>query len=396
MALQANPSTQDCIDVLERLVAYDTTSHLSNLALIEDVQNDLAQIGIESRLTHNDEGTKANLWATIGPTDRGGIVLSGHTDVVPVAGQDWSSDPFKLTERDGKLYGRGSADMKGFVACCVAHARRMKDASLKVPIHFAFSYDEEVGCAGVLPLIRDMKDNLPQPIAAIIGEPTMMQIIGGNKGGIGVETKVTGVDGHSSLPELGANAIFAASKIIVYLQEMQERLKERADPENGFDPYYTTVDCGIISGGTAHNIIPAEVNFGWGFRNIPFDDPQELVDEVFAYVEKEIDPGLKAVSAKAGVTHNQRHKVPGLLPDEKSPAESLLRHLTGLNQSGRVSYGTEAGQFQEAGVPGVIFGPGSITQAHLPDEFIAISQMDACHEFLLKLTDWAATNEGIA
>ncbi len=390
------PSTKDCIEMLEKLVAFDTTSRNSNLELIEFIQEQLEEIGVETRFTFNDKKTKANLWATIGPTDKGGVVLSGHTDVVPVDGQDWTSDPFKLVERGNKLYGRGSADMKGFVACVLAHAGRMKNADLKTPLHFAFSYDEEVGCIGVRRLIADMDKNLPTPIAVIVGEPTSMQIIGGNKGGQGFVTTVTGVDGHSSLPHLGANAIVAASRIITFLHQMQQRLIDKADPTNGFTPPYTTIDCGVIQGGVAANIIPAECTFHWGFRCIPEDDGDELAKEVKDFIAQEIEPELKAISEHAGVTHVERHKVPGLSPDSNSPAEMLLRHLTGLNESGRVSYGTEAGYFQKAGVPGVIFGPGSIEQAHLPDEFIDVSEMEACHDFMLKLTDWATNSDGIS
>ncbi|MEE9313462.1 MAG: acetylornithine deacetylase [Rhizobiaceae bacterium] len=393
--ISTTPSAKDCITMLEKLVAFDTTSRNSNLELIDYVRGLLDDIGVETRLTFNEERTKANLWATIGPTDKGGVVLSGHTDVVPVDGQDWSSDPFQLVERDGKLFARGSADMKGFVACAIAHAARMKEANLKTPIHFAFSYDEEVGCTGVLGLIHDMRDNLPTPLAVIVGEPTSMQIVGGNKGGQGFFTTVHGVDGHSSLPDLGANAIMAAGRIIAFLHDMQQRLKDNADPSNGFNPPYTTIDCGVITGGTAANIIPAHCEFHWGFRCVPEDNPDALVAEVMDFIAAEIEPGLKAISEKAGVTHVQRHNVPGLSPDSDSPAEMLMRHLTGLNESGRVSYGTEAGQFQKVGVPGVIFGPGSIEQAHLPDEFIAVSEMEDCHDFMLKLTDWAANSEGI-
>ncbi len=387
------PTGQDCITMLERLIAFDTTSAKSNLELINDVADFLKTLGIESRLTFNEEKNKANLWATIGPKDRGGIVLSGHTDVVPVAGQEWSSDPFKMQLRGDKLFGRGTADMKGFIACALAHAAAIKSRNLKTPIHFAFSYDEEVGCTGVRELIADMADNLPLPVAVIVGEPTSMQIIGGNKGGRSFVTEIHGVDGHSSRPELGANAILAAARIIRFLEDQQNRLRDESDPNNGFVPPHTTLDLGTISGGTAHNIIPALCSFGWGFRMIPTDDIDALEAEVRQFIDDEIVPPLKAISPKAGVTTSMRINVPPLLPDRNSPAENLIRHLTGLNQSGRVSYGTEAGRFQKAGVPGVIFGPGSIEQAHLPNEFIEVSQMHECNDFIAKLVDWAEQGE---
>jgi len=393
--LNSNPTAQNCIDMLGKLVAFDTTSRNSNLELIEFVREQLSAIGVNSRLTFNDDKTKANLWATIGPNDRGGIVLSGHTDVVPVDGQDWSSDPFAMEERDGLLYGRGTADMKGFVACSLAHAKRMAELDLKTPLHFAFSYDEEVGCTGVLGLVADMRDNLPTPMAVIVGEPTLMQIVGGHKGGRGIITTVRGVDGHSSAPDLGANAIFAAAKIVNFLQEFQAKLKANGDPANKFDPCYTTIDCGVIHGGTAHNIIPAECTITWGLRSVPGDNTDAMVKEIFDFIEREVEPDLKAISPDAGVIHEQRSDLPAFRPDESSPAEVLLRHLTGLNESGRVAYGTEAAHFQNADVPGVIFGPGSITQAHLPDEFIAVEQMEKCHNFIADLTDWAVANERI-
>lgn len=394
--LSANPTAKDCISMLEKLVSFDTTSRNSNMELIDYVREELNALGVESRLTFNDEKTKANLWATIGPSDKGGVVLSGHTDVVPVDGQDWTSDPFTLTEHDGRLFGRGTCDMKGYVACVLAHAKRMVDAELKTPLHFAFSYDEEVGCVGVKGLIKDVSENLPSPLAVIVGEPTSMQIVGGHKGGHSYLTTVNGIDGHSSAPDLGANAIFYAARIINFVEELSQKLKENGDPNNGFSPYYTTVDCGTIEGGTARNIIPARCQFHWGFRNVPGDDTDAICKEVFDFVEREIEPALKAISPAAGVTHELLHYLPAMIPDESSPAETLLRHLTGLNQSGRVAYGTEAAHFQNAGIPGVIFGPGSIKQAHLPDEYIDISQMEACHKFMIELTDWAAKNEGIA
>ena len=393
--LSDNPTLDSCISVLEKLIGFDTTSRNSNLELIEFVRAELEPLGVETRLTFNDERTKANLWVTIGPKDRGGVVLSGHTDVVPVDGQDWASDPFVLTKRGERLFGRGTCDMKGYVACVLAHAKRMANTDLKTPLHFAFSYDEEVGCTGVKGLIEDIKENLPTPLAVIVGEPTSMQVVGGHKGGHSYHTVVHGLDGHSSAPDLGANAIFYAARIISFIEGLSKRLKESGDPNNGFSPHYTTVDCGVIEGGTARNIIPARCEFSWGFRNIPGDDTHAIAQEVFDFIEREIEPELKAVSDSCGVTHEEGHYLPAMTPDEGSAAEALLRHLTGLNQSGRVSYGTEAAHFQNSGVPGVIFGPGSIKQAHLPDEYIDIDQLEACHEFMAKLTDWAASNEGI-
>lgn len=382
---------QTCRDVLDKLISFDTTSRLSNLALIEYIQTYLDDRGISSRLTHDESGKKANLWATIGPENTGGVVLSGHTDVVPVDGQQWNSDPFQMIERDGKLFGRGTADMKGFVACALAHTDQFKQRSLKVPIHFAFTYDEEVGCLGVSGLISDVIDNLPLPLAVIVGEPTSMKIIGGNKGGRGYHTRVTGVDGHSSLPDLGANAILAANRIIQKLVDMEQRFKESADSSNGFVPPYTSLDLGLIHGGTASNIIPANCEFHWGFRTLPFDDMDAIETEVLTFIREEIEPGLKRISKQAGVTTTRTSDLPPLQPDDNSAAERLVRHISQLNESGRVSYGTEAGYFQTAGIPGVIFGPGSIEQAHLPDEFLAVSQMEACSDFLTQLGDWAET-----
>lgn len=379
----------DCINLLEQLIAFDTTSSESNLDLIKFIQSYLDELGIEHRLTFNAENTKANLWATIGPAVAGGIVLSGHTDVVPVAGQQWSSDPFQMQEREGRIYGRGTCDMKGFVACALAHATQFKARDLKVPIHFAFSYDEEVGCIGVKGLINDVCANLPLPRAVIVGEPTSMKIIGGNKGGRSYETVITGVDGHSSLPQLGANAILAANKIISKLVEVQQRLIDDAEPDNGFVPPYTSLDLGLISGGTASNIIPARCAFSWGFRTLPLEDMDAIEKEVLDYISQHVEPDLKAISTSTSITTTIRSDVPALQPDEHSAAEQVVRHLSRLNESGRVSYGTEAGHFQRAGIPGVIFGPGSIEQAHLPDEYIDVSQMHECSDFLSRLGEWA-------
>jgi acetylornithine deacetylase len=377
------------IDWIDRLVAYDTTSRVSNLELIEDVETYLKGLGISARRTYDDSGKKANLWATIGPEDRGGVVLSGHVDVVPVDGQDWTGDPFKMRRQNGKLIGRGTADMKGFVAVAIAWAEEMRKRDLKVPIHFAFSYDEEVGCLGVRKLIADVSDNLPRPLAVIVGEPTSMKIIGGNKGGRALRTVVRGVPGHSSEPHRGANAIMAGARIVTFIEDLQNELIANADPDCPFDPPYTTFDLGIIEGGTAGNIIPEFCTIRWGLRIVPGDDGEALEQRVRDYIDAEIQPKLKKAAAHAGVTTELLLQTPGLTPNEDSAAEHLIRHLTGLNESGVVSFGTEAGLFAEAGVPGVIFGPGSIQQAHQPDEFIAVDQVEACIDFVGKLVDWA-------
>jgi acetylornithine deacetylase len=379
------------IEWLDRLVAFDTTSRLSNLALIDDVQSYLRELGIPTRLTRNDEGSKANLWATIGPEDRGGVVLSGHTDVVPVDGQEWSRDPFKMHRENGKLYARGSCDMKGFCAIALALAPEMQRRRLKTPIHFSFSYDEEVGCIGVRRLIKDVVDNLPLPRAVVVGEPTMMKIIGGNKGGRAFRTTVRGVPGHSSEPHRGANSIMATARIITFIEDLQQELADNADLDSPFDPPYTTFDLGMIEGGTAHNIIPEYTHLNWGYRGLPDEVPDVLENRVRAFIAETVEPKLKAVAPHAGVTTVLRNTTPPLIPDIESAAEQLIRHLTGLNESSTVSFGTEAGLFQQAGIPGVIFGPGSIQQAHQPDEFIEVSQMAECVAFIEKLMDWAET-----
>jgi len=375
--------------ILGELIGFDTTSRESNLALIEHIRSYLDNLGIDSRLTHNEEKTKANLWATIGPHEVGGVVLSGHLDVVPVDGQSWSSDPFSTQQNDGKLYGRGVADMKGFIAVCLAMAPKMLQQNLVHPVHFAFTYDEEVGCIGVNSLLRDVADNLPLPRVAIIGEPTSMKIIGGHKGSRSYHTVVKGIPAHSSDPRLGINSIMVAAKIVTHLENLQTTLKNNADPKCQFDPPYSTIDLGIIDGGTANNIIPEFTRIEWGFRLLPEDDADALQRQVTDFIDKEIIPHLKQQSPDTTVITEQTNEVVPLLPDDNSPAEQLIRHLTGLNDSGVVSFGTEAGAFQRSGIPAVIFGPGSINQAHQPNEYIEIEQLAQCIDFMHKLLEWA-------
>ena len=379
------------IAMIERLVGYDTTSRNSNLELIEDVRGYLAEHGVEARLTRDETGGKANLWATIGPDVAGGVVLSGHTDVVPVDGQKWTSDPFAVARRDGRLYGRGTCDMKGFVATALALVPEMAKAGLKVPIHLALSYDEEVGCLGVRGIIQDVTGNLPRPRAVIVGEPTSMQLIGGNKGTRVYHTDITGVPAHSSQPALGASAIDAAARLVGVLGELGREFAADADPLSAFDPPCSTFNVGVIHGGTAHNIVAETCHLTWSVRLVPTDDADAIEARIRRFCDDELEPALKAAAPHAGVVTVRVTDVPGLQPDETSAAEALVRHLTGLNASGVVAYGAEAGLFQQAGIPAVIFGPGSIDQAHKADEFVDVSQIDECGAFVEKLIDWART-----
>jgi acetylornithine deacetylase len=376
-------------EILEALIRFDTVSARSNMALIHWVLDYLLRHGVESTLVPNEEGTKANLYATLGPLRAGGVVLSGHTDVVPVEGQAWSSDPFRVTPRDGRLYGRGTADMKGFIACALAAVPDLVAAKLKTPIHLAFSYDEEVGCIGVPHLLARLARDLPKPRAAIVGEPTMMQVVTGHKGLAAWRTVFTGVEAHSSRIEETVSAIFAAARFIDFLQRLAEELRQGAkDPS--FEPPYTTINVGKIAGGQAMNIVAGQCTLEWEFRPLPSTDADALGARIKGFVEHELRPALKRKHKAADVEIVQLAGGPGLAPEPNSIAEALARRLTGANRSGTVAYGTEGGHFQRAGISAVVCGPGSIEQAHKPDEFVALDQLAQCAAFLGKLKDWAA------
>lgn len=377
-------------EMIEKLIAFDTTSALSNLALIEFVEDYLESYDIPTRRTMNAEGTKANLFATIGPEIEGGIVLSGHTDVVPVAGQKWDSDPFSVVEQDGKLFGRGTSDMKSFSAAALALVPEFLDRPLKKPVHLALSYDEEVGCLGVRSLIADVAENLPRPAMVIIGEPTSMRIVNGHKGISVYETRITGQAAHSSQPHRGGNAIIAAAMLIDFIRQMAEEKRANADSDSGYEPPYTTFNVGVIEGGTAQNIIAQNCNFQWEHRTLPGDDPAAILARYESYVTETVLPKLREFAPEAEITTALRSSVPALTPEEDGAAEQLVRLLTGLNASEVVSFATEGGLFQEIGISTVMCGPGSIDQAHQPNEFIELSQVAACESFLKKLADWAA------
>jgi acetylornithine deacetylase len=374
-------------ELLARLVAFDTVSAKSNLALIAWVRDYLDGFGVASALTHDETSQKANLFATIGPDDRGGFVLSGHTDVVPVEGQPWDSDPFALTEKDGLLYGRGSADMKGFIACALALVPELVNRELTVPVHLAFTFDEETGCFGVKRLLPSLPEGVKRPRLAIIGEPTSMRVVTGHKG-IGIHrTTVCGLEAHSSQPQNGANAVVAAARIIAYIAELADEAKTRPDPR--FEPPHTTFNVGAIEGGHAFNIIPRECRFLWECRTVPGDDPVALRRRVEAHVEEAVLPRLRASFPGASVATEVIGSSPAFDAGVDSPAEALARSLTGDNGQRTVAFGTEAAFFQAAGIPTVICGPGSIDQAHKPNEFIAKDQLEAGMRFMRRLAERA-------
>jgi acetylornithine deacetylase len=371
------------IQMAKALIAFDTTSRGSNLALIDFAQGLIEQAGGRCRRSYDASGAKANLFATFGPEGDGGIVLSGHTDVVPVDGQDWSSDPFAAEVRGDKLFGRGTCDMKGFLAVALALLPEIARASLKRPLHLALSYDEEVGCVGVTGLLDDLKREGLKPALAIIGEPTLMQIVGAHKGGAKMVTTCCGREGHSSAPERGANAVMMAGEFIALLDSVWNEL--RTDPDVRFEPPHSTVQATVVHGGTAVNILAREADVTWEYRCLPDRDPQKILDRVEHRARNEILLKYKARAAEADFRTRIHAVYPGLKMDEDSPAVALARELTGANRVEAVSYGTEAGHFQAYGIPAVICGPGSIEQAHRPDEFVALSELDACEAFLRKV-----------
>lgn len=376
----------DQIAWLERLVAFDTTSSRSNLALIDDVEAYLASLGAETRRVWNADRTKANLYAVIGPKVEGGVVLSGHTDVVPVEGQAWSSDPFRLVERDGRLYGRGASDMKAFSAIALSLAPTMAKARLKRPVIFALSYDEEIGLLGAPPMIAEIKEELPAPSAVIVGEPTMMKVIDGHKGIASFRTTVTGFTTHSSQTERGVSAVEAAARLIAKIADMRAARKQKADPQSPFEPPYTTMTVNVVRGGTQLNIMAGSCSFDWDCRVIPGDSAATARAEFDAFAQ-EVGAQMRARAASCSVRTEQLSNAPPLAPSPDNPAADLAKAVTGRNATEVVSYCAEAGQFQEAGFSTVICGPGSIDQAHQPDEFIARDQIEAGTAFIRKLIE---------
>jgi acetylornithine deacetylase len=377
-------------EMLRHLVGFDTVSRNSNMAAIEFIRDYLDGHGVPSRLTFDDTGAKANLFATIGPADRPGIILSGHSDVVPVDQQDWASDPFTLREDDGKLYGRGAADMKGFIAAALALVPALKERATAAPVHLAFSYDEEVGCIGVSRLIAQIGMAEATPFACVVGEPTMMRPITGQKGLHNYRCAVHGREAHSSRTPYGVNAVEAAAELIARIRAIARRVREEGPFDHAFDPPYTTIHCGTIHGGTVQNIVPAHCAFTYEIRNLPNHDPEPLLAEIEGHARDALEPEMKRVAPEAGFAFAARSRLPGYAIDDDHPAVALVSRALGANDTARASYMTEAGLFGRAGIPTVICGPGDIAQAHKPDEFIEQAQLARCETFLLRLAETIA------
>lgn len=375
-------------EIMEKLVSFPTVSRDTNIPLIDWVEEYLGSHGITSHRYIDPEQPKHALFAHVGPQVEGAIVLSGHTDVVPIDGQPWETDPFTVVEKDGKYYGRGTCDMKGFDALAIWALVEAHHMGVKRPLQIALSFDEEVGCTGAPPMIAAMQGVVPKGSAVIVGEPSTMQAVTGHKGGTGFNTHVVGFEVHSSLMHTGVNAIMAGAKLIEWANEMNTENMEAKPTELAamFEPPFTTVHVGMISGGTAHNITAKDCHFAMDFRVVPGEDKEKWK---IAYLEKvrEVEEAMQAVVADTRIEVTPRFDVPALQPEEDGEAETLVRQITGDNASHKVSYGTEAGQFQDAGYSAVICGPGDIAQAHQPNEYIEVSQFNAGHDFMRKLLE---------
>ena len=371
-------SLDKTIALMGELIAFPTVSSDSNLEMISYLAQRLEDVGAEVHVQTAPQGGKANLFATLGPDEPGGILLSGHSDVVPVADQDWTSDPFEMVERDGLLYGRGACDMKGFIAAAVVKASDYAAKPLKRPVHFSFTYDEEIGCIGAQALAEWLKERDIRPSVAIIGEPTNMRVIEGHKGCCEYTTHFHGLAGHGSMPDVGVNAVEYAVRYVSRLMELAEQLKSRAPTGSRFDPPWTTINTGSLVGGTAHNVIPETASIEWEFRPVQQRDFEFVREEIESYAQHILLPAMRKVSPDAAITTEIMGEVAGLEPTTVNESRDIMMELTGSNGADVVPFGTEAGIFSDLGMSAVLCGPGSIEQAHKPDEFLSISQLEKC------------------
>ena len=373
-------------DLLARLIGFATVSRDSNLELIGFIRDYLAGLGVDSELFHNSEGTKANLFATIGPLDKGGVVLSGHTDVVPVDGQAWTVEPFCLSERDGRLYGRGAADMKGFIASVLAAVPAFLAQPLQTPVHLAFSYDEEVGCLGVRSMLAALQQRAHKPRLCLIGEPTELKPVLGHKGKLAMRCQVQGAACHSAYAPYGVNAIEYAARLIGKLGEIGEVLAQ--DQDARFDPPFSTVQTGLIKGGRALNIVPEECEFDFEVRALPGFEAQAVADQLQRYAQAQLLPRMRAVNPASDIRLQPLSGYPGLATPAQSEAAQLVALLSGSTEFGTVAFGTEGGLFDQAGIPTVVCGPGSMEQGHKPDEFVSVEQLAGCDGMLRRLVNY--------
>ena len=375
----------ETITLMDRLVAYPTVSADSNLAMIGELADRLYACGARVEVLNDSTGAKANLFATLGPDGDGGLVLSGHTDVVPVADQDWSSDPFTLRSDDGLFYGRGTCDMKGFIAAATVMAQDYARLDLKRPLHFAFTYDEEVGCLGARALVPELMKRGLRPSMAIIGEPTSMRVIEGHKGCCEYTVRFTGLEGHGSAPERGVNAVEYAVRYVSHLMGLRGELMLRAPPNSRFLPPWSTINVGALHGGVAHNVIAGKAELEWETRPVQKGDLDFVKSSITAYVIEDLLPSMRAIHPEASIETEVIGEVAGLEVLDANAARDLVAGLVGANGADVVPFGTEAGLFQEMGMSVVVCGPGSIDQAHKPDEFVSTDQLAACLAMLDKL-----------
>ncbi|GFM66951.1 acetylornithine deacetylase [Pseudomonas lijiangensis] len=376
-------------ELLAKLVAFDTTSRASNLALIDFVRDYLNSFGVDCELIYNAQKTKANLFATLGPAEVPGIVLSGHTDVVPVDGQAWTFPPFELSESGGNLYGRGTADMKGYIACVLALVPALAQASLRMPVHIALSYDEEVGCLGVRSLLAALEPRPVKPLLCVIGEPTELKPVLGHKGKVAMRCEVHGAACHSAHAPSGVNAIEYAARLICELGRLGEALKATDAQDPRFDPPFSTVQTGVIGGGTALNIVPQHCHFDFEVRSLPAQDPHQIVSAMHTYAQHNLLPAMRAVSGQSDIRFTELSSYPGLDTSMHSQAADLIARFCGSQAFDTVAFGTEGGLFDQSGIPAVVCGPGSMEQGHKPDEFISIEQLDACDRMLKQVLVFA-------
>ena len=380
------------LDIARTLIGFDTVSRNSNLGMIEWIRDRLAGQGVRSHLSYDDHGSKANLLATIGDRPGPGIALSGHTDVVPVDGQQWSSEPFKPEERDGRLYGRGAVDMKSFIACCLSAVPKMLAAPLTRPVHLAFTYDEEVGCLGAPRLIADARSRGVELAGCIIGEPTGMQVMTGHKGMRVYRCNVLGREMHSSLAPEGVNSIEYAARMIEFVRTLAAELRLNGPHDPCYSVPYPTLQTGLIRGGIANNIVPRDCEFEFDFRYLPDMDVEAAVDRIRRFARETLEPEMRRIAPEAAISLSLDHEAPGLLTREDDRLTYLGTKLTGNKRIGRVPFATDGGHFHLAGVPTIVVGPGSISQAHKPDEYIELTQIAECDAFVQRLITHLTTN----